>query len=442
MIKKSTNIINKIKKVVAAAGARKILVALSGGADSTALLCGLSMISPFLDIEIAAANCNFHLRGEESDRDSVFADTLCGRLGIPLHSIDFDAAEYAAQRKISIEMACRELRHGWFDKLMSEEGYERLATGHNESDNAETLLLNLLRGSGIAGLKGMTDDDGRVIRPLLHSSRREIVAFLQESGQDWVEDSTNAESDYRRNFLRNEIIPMLRTRWEGADRGLARSLEILGREHKIVEAAIARELQDCTTLLPLTTIRQFADPETLIFRFIRPYGGSSSMASEMAHAVEVSPPGSRWNLEGHYATLTSRGILIEKPGERPRVITRWTHHSLDGAEGENIRRRIRTAPLSEAWLPAGEESYEWRTPVAGDRISPIGMRGSKLVADLLKEHGLTPAARSLTLMLAEKRHDSEPGRIIWIPGIRRSRHQLISDNDKSVWHLTTELPSE
>ena len=162
------------------------IVALSGGADSVALL----LILHRLGYRIEAAHCNFHLRGEESDRDETFVKSLCKEHNIPLHLIHFDTAEYASLHQVSIEMAARELRYRYFEQLRHDIGAETVCVAHHRDDAVETLLMNLLRGSGIHGLTGIRPQNGYIVRPLLCLSRQEVEAFLREAGQPFVNDST------------------------------------------------------------------------------------------------------------------------------------------------------------------------------------------------------------------------------------------------------------
>jgi len=192
------------------------LIAVSGGIDSMCLLekVRLGEGGPF-----AAAHCNFGLRGEESDGDEQFVREYCGRYGITLHVKRFRTNEFAEQNGISIEMAARELRYRWFGELCTEFGYSAVLVAHNAQDNAETLILNLLRGTGIKGITGMKEDGFLPVpeyahiplkRPLLDMTREEITEYAMEHGLSWREDSTNAENGYKRNKIRNQVFPVFR----------------------------------------------------------------------------------------------------------------------------------------------------------------------------------------------------------------------------------------
>ena len=170
----------------------KILVALSGGADSVALLCILHTAG----YRCEAAHCNFHLRGEESNRDEQFVRQLCEKYKINLHTIDFDTTRHATEKHISIEMAARELRYNWFEKTRKDCQADVIAIAHHQDDSVETILLNLIRGTGITGLLGIRPRNGVVVRPLLCINREEIIHYLQSIQQEYVTDSTNLEDEY------------------------------------------------------------------------------------------------------------------------------------------------------------------------------------------------------------------------------------------------------
>ena len=217
----------------------RILLAVSGGIDSMYLANRAPELFP--GASFAVAHCNFRLRGAESDSDEAFVRQWCAARGMECFVTAFDTADYATAHGISIEMAARELRYGWFADLCHEHGFDALATAHNANDNAETLLLNLLRGTGSRGARGMvgssvlpcpstpsprrpaTDREPedvmgaeppsksiKLLRPMLGTSRDEITAWMRENGQKWHEDSTNALSEYKRNKLRNDVFPIFR----------------------------------------------------------------------------------------------------------------------------------------------------------------------------------------------------------------------------------------
>ncbi len=183
----------------------KYLVALSGGADSVALLIAMHE----LGFNVEGIHCNFHLRGEESDRDENFCQSLCERLGIRLHIAHFATKEYAESHKISIEMAARFLRYDYFEKLRKDVGAADIAVAHHRDDSVETVILNLIRGTGIHGLTGIVPRRGHIVRPLLAVGREEIEAFLASRQQPYITDSSNLTDDVMRNKIRHHIVPAM-----------------------------------------------------------------------------------------------------------------------------------------------------------------------------------------------------------------------------------------
>ena len=183
----------------------RILLAVSGGIDSMYLANRAPEFFP--GARFAVAHCNFRLRGEESDADEAFVRGWCREHGMECFVQSFDTQGYAASRGISIEMAARNLRYDWFAEMCREQGFDAVAVAHNADDNAETLILNLLRGTGTRGLRGMGGREG-VLRPLLDIPRADIRAWMESHGRSWREDSTNADSTPKRNRIRNEVFPV------------------------------------------------------------------------------------------------------------------------------------------------------------------------------------------------------------------------------------------
>ena len=224
-----------------------LLVAVSGGIDSMCLAQKVRLEGgPF-----AMAHCNFSLRGEESDADEAFVRSWASAYNIPLHVKRFDTQAFAQAEGISLEMAARRLRYRWFGELCREHGYGAVAVAHNANDNAETLLLNLLRGTGLKGITGMKASgflpdpeygDIPLLRPLLGMTREEIVAFAREQGLTWREDSTNALNDYKRNKIRNQVFPLFREINPSFVQTLNRDMERFTQELSSEETKVSKPL--------------------------------------------------------------------------------------------------------------------------------------------------------------------------------------------------------
>ncbi len=255
-----------------------ILLAVSGGIDSMYMAErareDFSALFPSWAPPFAVAHCNFHLRGDESDGDAKFVLDWCNRNSVKCFHTDFDTASYASSKGISIEMAARELRYGYFARLCREEGFEAVAVAHNADDNAETLLLNLLRGCGTKGLRGMSPDSGeypdRILRPLLGISREEISDWMRTNDKSWREDRTNEDTTYRRNKLRHKVLPIFEELNPSYLKTLASDMDRVRQTDDIAEDYFRRASEVC--ILPdgainLRKVLTFKHWEYLLYRF-------------------------------------------------------------------------------------------------------------------------------------------------------------------------------
>lgn len=414
-------------------GVRRVVAGVSGGADSVALL--LATLAAGIDVR--AVHCNFHLRGMESDRDESFVTRLCRRLGVPLDVVHFDVPGYMRGHGVSTEMACRDLRYAEFRAILDRSGFDRIAVAHNADDNAETLILNLMRGAGVAGLRGMLPDTGEIIRPLLSVSRSDIERYLNAHGQEYVTDSTNLSCDYRRNFIRNRVLPLLETEWPGAKASIARSQANLREEERMLGWTEARLTGGDATTLPYDVIAGCPEPTWIIRRFIASFGGTAAQASEIARAVASAPtlPGKAWKVrDGRIATGRDRLEFIPSAADTDSIPA--IGHSVHKIS-DSLMRRIRRAPLSELWTALPPEAIVFRHPRTGDRIRPLGMSGSTLVSKILKDARLSLAEKERAIV-AEV---AGSGEIIWISGLKRSRINLIEPESTEA-HLYTPTETE
>lgn len=460
---------------------KSILLGLSGGADSVLSMHLLAEASQRLkDCKIVATHVNFHLRGDESNRDERFVKRLQQLYPtIPFLYKDFDTEPYAHQRKISIEMAARELRHDWWRKLKKELDIEYIATGHNANDNEETLMLNLLRGSSPAGLRGMKVLDNNIFRPLLGLYRDDILRLLndfykshsgsqQESSHPnlatfddllhdysdgFVTDSSNLRSDFRRNFLRHKVLPLLETQWEGIHSAMMTTMELQNEYNNIAESNMAQLIKEESKINPgairWSTLRECPAPMTLIYFFAKELGITTTQAREIAFHIPkdenglCATPGRIWKLQdGAELITTSRQLILRKRNSCHYLTNPPENIICEKIElGKEEMKHIRKASLMEVYLPDSPENYVWRSPLPGDRIrlfpsAPTvnhqsGCRQSKLLSDVLKEAGVVISDRKKIILLANKLSDE----IIWIPGIRRSGADLITKEHSHAYHL-------
>ena len=287
----------------------KILVTLSGGADSVALLRLL------LDMGYTceAAHCNFHLRGDESVRDEMFVRELCLQLVVPLHVQHFQTMEEAEKRHISIEMAARELRYAWFEQLRLQQGADVIAVAHHKDDSVETLLLNLIRGTGINGLLGIRPKNGNIVRPLLCLDRKEITEYLQEIGQSYVTDSTNLQDEYTRNKIRLNLLPLMQEINPSVKESLLRTSEHLNDAALLYKKGIEEGKQKVQTEqgILISALLQEPAPETLLFEILSPLGFNSAQIKDIFTSLNGQP--GKIFLSREWRVIKDRELLLIEP---------------------------------------------------------------------------------------------------------------------------------
>jgi len=243
-------------------GAGSILVAYSGGADSSALLHIMKAIGDKLDITVAAAHVDHMIRGDEAERDREFCEHTCKELGIQLHVLKCDVPAYAKESHMSLEEAARKVRYDFFESLMNEHGYDRTATAHHAGDNAETVLFNLIRGASPDGI-GIPPVRGKYIRPLITLTKQDLLDYCTKNGIGYVTDSTNSDTDYTRNYIRHVLIPECEKLNSSVTDALTRFsiLAMADTEYLASEASKIPEDADADTLRAI--------PDVLLSRFVR-----------------------------------------------------------------------------------------------------------------------------------------------------------------------------
>ena len=407
------------------------LVAVSGGADSVVLL----RVMLALGFSCKVAHCNFHLRGEESVRDEHFVTALCRDLGVECIVTHFDVPAYEREHGVSTEMACRELRYAWFRELMREHSLDAVVVAHHSDDNVETLFLNLMRGSGIAGLTAMRPVSGDVRRPLLGVSRCEIEAFAAVIGQPFVTDSTNLESIVKRNRLRNIVIPELLRQFPDAQSGILRTIDNVQQCNSLYRQYINELKQACCSTdgdivrVNLATLgdRVGENIHTALFEIIRDYGFNSAQVHEMLAAST----GSRFIWGSHVAVINRDCLDLAPPAVEEEVpaIEEVVHIMIRDATGFSPRSLDgKTAVCFDtSILNAKLELRHWQQ---GDRFRPFGMKGSRLVSDIFSDLKLSEQQKRRVLLL------TADGDIVWILGIRSGALYSMTASTKRILVLT------
>lgn len=409
-----------------------IVVGLSGGADSVSLLAILVR----LGYDCVALHCNFHLRGDESDRDESFAREFAKSLDVPFHKIDFDTVGYASGHHLSIEMAARELRYAWFEKMREDLGAQAIAVAHHRDDSIETLLMNMLRGSGIRGMGGIKARNGHVVRPLLCVSRDEIVDWLGSQGYSYVVDSTNMSDAYTRNFIRLRLLPMLEELNPAARTTLARTAEHLsaaGSIYMYVVERAKRELAISEGTLSIGKLMEYPAPETILFEILKDYGFSRTQSDDVFYSLE-GESGKIFYSPTH-RLLKDRESLILTPLEDRQELS----YGIDINEAvchEPIRLSFDVLPVDSRFSIERDRNIAYfdydkiKHPLIlrhwheGDWFIPFGMRGRKKLSDYFSDHKFSILDKESAWLLCSGND------ILWLVGERSDDRYRIDKSSK------------
>lgn len=262
----------------------KVILGVSGGADSIALLDILHSAG----YQVIVAHCNFHLREAESVRDEMFVKRICEEKSLTYRTIHFDTIKYAAQNSLSIEMAARELRYKWFEELRQEFDAEAIAVGHHKDDSIETVIMNLVRGTGIRGLTGIEPKAGYIVRPFLCVTRAEIEEYMKVSDLDYVDDSTNSESIYTRNIVRLDVMPYFERINPSAKESIFKSMQNLRQVENIYFAYIEKCKKDIQEeeKINIKKLQKLVEPEAVLFEILSAYHFNSAVVSDIYNALD------------------------------------------------------------------------------------------------------------------------------------------------------------
>ena len=428
----------------------KLILALSGGIDSMVLADVLLKTK----VEFVAAHCNFHLRGEESDGDEKFVREFAEKRGIQCFVKHFETEKYAAENGVSIEMAARDLRYAWFEKLRQQLGYDKIAVAHHADDQAETFFINLLRGAGLRGLKGMQPQNGVIIRPLLWASREQIHQYALENRITWREDHTNAETVYLRNRIRNQLLPVFDELQPEAQQGLHKSLEHLASENELYRALLNEKLEqiveqngDIQRLLfsalqfdsvgPSTGSGTLALSFQLLFEWLRQYGFNTDQCQFIYEAMETGI-GNKYYSQTHQLVIGRNELQLSEIksveeeeiqiGIGEKEILLPVHLCFSKLEKTNdfiIDKSFEVAQLDFDKLHFPLTLRHWHH---GDRFHPLGLKGSKLLSDFFVDQKFTEWQKQNTWLLVSS-HDG----ILWMVGHRIDDRYRVTSETKTIF---------
>lgn len=399
----------------------RIIVALSGGADSVALL----RILHTLGYDCEAAHCNFHLRGTESDRDEMFVRKLCKTMRTPLHTIDFATEQYAIEKKISIEMAARELRYQWFAEIKEKTKANVIAVAHHQDDSVETVLLNLIRGTGINGLLGIRPKNGDIVRPLLCISRKEITDYLQNAGHEYMTDSTNLQDEYTRNKIRLNLLPLMQEINPLVKEHIIDTSNYLNDVNRIYNKGIEEGKQRVIEKgnIRIVPLLKEPSPEALLFEILYPLGFNAAQTKNILAMLEGQTGKQFISKDGWRVVKNRELLLIDKKEKQENPPFCLIKEEKEYTKDFIIPREKHIACFDTDKLIGEINLRKWQT---GDIFIPFGMKGKKKVSDYLtdRKFSIIQKENQWVLCCGDK--------IIWIVGERTDNRFRIDEKTKKV----------
>ena len=437
----------------------KYIVALSGGADSVSLLFVLKHLEHELGIDVEAAHCNFHLRGAESVRDEEFCKQLCERLSVPLHLIHFDTQAYADLHRVSIEMAARDLRYGYFENLRRDIEAQDICVAHHRDDSVETVLLNLVRGTGLRGLRGIQPRNGNIIRPLLSLSREDIVQYLDALGESYVIDSTNLHNDVKRNKIRLDVMPLLRELNPSVSQSIFESSLRVGEALKVFDEAMKRSIADVTATSPshhltispphhlvisVERLKQQPSPEYTLHEILSSRGFTSAQIEQIYGSLDTCSAGKIIASDSHELAF-DRGSLLVQPRTNVADAARSMRIPETGTYvfSDSLKIKVAAEDCGDDYVPSRAadcvclDASDIKFPLTlrhieqGDRFVPFGMNGMKLVSDYLTDRKKTVFEKRAQLVVTDAQQ-----RIVWLVGERTDNRFRISKETSKALRLT------
>jgi tRNA(Ile)-lysidine synthase len=422
----------------------RILIALSGGVDSV-VLAHLMLKANY---DIALAHCNFHLREEESNRDEAFVRSWAEKNGVRLFVKEFDTFAYMKENKLSLEMAARDLRYQWFDSLLKEYGFSYLATAHHLDDSIETFFINLLRGTGIAGLHGIQAKNDKIIRPLLFATREEILSYAKKNSISFVEDSTNSETKFTRNKIRHNLFPVLRELNPNFEFALKKDIEhlrdtefVFRREIEKVKQEIIEKEKDVFKI-KIERLQELTPLNIYLYEILSEYGFNETHINDILLCLSENS-GKQFFSKTHRLLKDRQYIFIDKIKDESKndfflinqeqgsliYPLRMQMEVMRDLKFINISKSKNIAMLDFDLLKFPLVLRKWRQ---GDCFVPFGMKKEKKLSDYFtaNKYSLIDKENQWILCSEEK--------IIWIVGERIDDRFRISNTTKNILKIEVE----
>lgn len=417
----------------------RLLLAISGGADSVVLAHLLRKSG----LQFSLAHGNFNLRGRDSQADEAFCRKLATQLGVKIFVTQLDAADFSKKNKVSIQMAARQLRYAWFEELMNAQELDYLLTAHHADDVVETLIINLLRGTGVKGLKGIPEKTGRTVRPLLNFTKTEILKYAAAEGIPYRTDKSNLEPKYERNFIRLKVMPLLKELHPALDRVMLNNVRNFREEAELVQEGLAKRAKKIQEhkkgFVYLDKVRLVKDPycRSLLHYLLSPCGFNASQLEDVEENIR------RKGLVGKIIKTATHILTIDR---RHLVIKENTGSGFTPIAIKNIKELgkvdfLGLTRLRSFKMPAAHElvvqhsrlifPLSIRSIARGDRFKPFGMKGFKLLSDFLKDQKLNNFDKETCKLLVNGNGD-----IIWVLGYRSDERYKVDITGKDLIKLS------
>lgn len=414
----------------------RILLAVSGGKDSVLMLHLFKAIG----VDIGVAHCNFNLRADEAQRDESFVALLAKNLGLPFYVTHFDTKKYAAENKISSQMAARDLRYNWFEEIRAKEHFDYIALAQHQNDAVETVLINLTRGTGISGLHGISPKRDLLIRPLLFLSRGQIDKIVTANNIDFVEDSSNASTNYTRNKIRLQVVPHLQEINPNLEKTFAENIArfaaletFLNVQVQKLEAKILNKRAD-GIYIPLDEIVRLNPQKLLLYELLKPFGFGENVVHEILDSLKALS-GTHFFSATHQAIINRKDLVIVE--KNASVTTnQFIHPHTSNIDFANDTISVRFADdlkfdinVNKAFVNADKLIFplvlrNWQN---GDKFVPLGMRNPKKVSDYFIDEKVPLHLKATTPILINGN-----GEIIWIAGMRQDNRYKLTTATKKV----------
>ena len=416
----------------------KILLAVSGGVDSM-VMAHLFHKSGY---SIGIAHCNFQLRSEDSDDDETFVKNWCNEFNITFHSTRFNTNNYAAEKGVSIQMAARDLRYAWFNDLVEQNNYSLLATAHQLNDNIETTLLNLVRGTGLSGLRGIPLNSNKIIRPLLNFSKNELIQYATENKIDWREDVSNETNDYDRNFIRHEVLPKLQKLNPSLESSFRKTNQRLLGAESLFQLGLDGLKQDFLVVekgkikLDKAFLLATSHPVAVTWELIKEYGFNYSQCQDMVKASQGNS--GKIFVSPSHQLIIDRDVWMINPHQRPFTEITIVESDKEVTLGkyDMTLERISMQALSNdpfiAMFDADKVHFPmiWRGWKKGDSFMPLGMDNRKKLSDFFIDIKLSVVGKQEATVI------EIGGEIAWVVGHRIDNRFKVTNQTKEVIRMT------